>query len=99
MPGEGFLPPHRARKVSSLPRDLYDIQSESRTEQKTQEWPDKAHVQQILTAIAVNLERISSHLRPAPEQQPRPPTARQGFLDRLHIPRPRSWCFATHPAG
>ncbi|MFF4260390.1 transposase [Streptomyces sp. NPDC001663] len=27
-----------ARKVSFLPRDLYDIQSESRTEQQTQEW-------------------------------------------------------------
>ncbi|WP_329327006.1 transposase [Streptomyces mirabilis] len=27
-----------ARKVTFLPRDLYDIQSESRTEQQTQEW-------------------------------------------------------------
>lgn len=27
-----------ARKVSFLPRDLYNIQSESRTEQQTQEW-------------------------------------------------------------
>ncbi|MEU6011512.1 transposase [Streptomyces sp. NPDC047453] len=118
-----------ARKVTFLPRDLYDIQSESRTEQQTQEWlsryslraaiestisefvnghgmrqcryrsEEKAHVQHVLTAIAVNLERIGVHLPPAPARQPRNPTAPQGFLDWQHIPRPRSWRVATHPAG
>ncbi|MFI9588618.1 IS1182 family transposase [Streptomyces sp. NPDC052236] len=118
-----------ARKVSFLPRELYDIQSESRTEQQTQEWrsryslraaiestisefvnghgmrqcryrsEDKTHVQHVLTAIAVNLERIDVHLPPAPARQPRNPTALQGFLDWQHIPRPRSWRVATHPAG
>ncbi|MET9565313.1 transposase [Streptomyces tauricus] len=118
-----------ARKVSFLPRDLHDIQSESRTEQKTQEWlsryalraaiestisefvnghgmrqcryrsEDKAHVQHVLTAITVNLERIDVHLPPTPARRPRNPTALQVFLDRQHIPRPRSWRVATHPAG
>ncbi len=118
-----------AREVSFLPRDLYDIQCESRTEQQTQEWlsryslraaiestinefvnghgmrrcryrgEDKAHVQHVLTAIAVNLERIDVHLPPAPARQPRNPTALQDLLDRQHIPRPRSWRIATHPAG
>lgn len=60
---------------------------------------EKAHVQHVLTAIAVNLERIGVHLPPAPARQPRNPTALQGFLDWQHIPRPRSWRVATHPAG
>jgi hypothetical protein len=117
------------RVLSFLPRELYDIQSESRTEQRTQEWlsryslraaiestisefvnghgmrqcryrsEEKAHVQHVLTAIAVNLERISIHLPTTPARQPRNPTALQGFLDWQHIPRPRSWRVATHPAG
>lgn len=118
-----------ARKVSFLPRELYDIQSESRTEQQTQEWlsryalraavegtisefvnghgmrqcryrsEDKAHVQHVLTAIAVKLERIDVHLLPSPARQPRSPTALQGFLDWQYIPQSRSWRAATHPAG
>ncbi|MEU3220296.1 transposase [Streptomyces sp. NPDC006971] len=60
---------------------------------------DKAHVQHVLTTIAVNLEHISTYLPPSPEQQPRPPTALQGFLNWQHIPRPRSLRVATHPAG
>ncbi|MEU9983600.1 IS1182 family transposase [Streptomyces sp. NPDC050856] len=117
------------RLLSFLPRELHDIQSESRTEQQTQEWlsryslraaiestisefvnghgmrqcryrsEDKAHVQHVLTAIAVNLERIDVHLPPTLARQPRNPTALQGFLDWQHIPRPRSWRAATHPAG
>ncbi|WP_326812936.1 transposase [Streptomyces scopuliridis] len=118
-----------ARKVSFLPREPYDIQSEVRTEQQTREWrslhslraaiegtisefvnghgmrqcrcrgQDKAHVQHVLTAIAVNIERIGTHLPPAPARQPRNPTALQGFFDWQHIARPRSWRVATHPAG
>ncbi|MDQ1034802.1 hypothetical protein QFZ75_001218 [Streptomyces sp. V3I8] len=118
-----------ARKVTFLPRDLYNIQSESRTEQQTQEWlsryalqaavestisefvnghgmrqcryrsQDKAHRQHVLAAIAVNLERIDVHLPTTPTRQPRNPTALQIFLDWQHIPRPRSWRVATHPAG
>ncbi|WP_449203877.1 IS1182 family transposase [Streptomyces sp. HJ7] len=52
---------------------------------------DKAHVQHVLTGIAVNLERITVQLSPALEHQPRTPTALQGFLDWQGIPRPRSW--------
>ncbi|MFE7525457.1 transposase [Kitasatospora sp. NPDC057542] len=116
------------RVLTFLPRELLDIQSESRTEQQTQEWlsryslragvestinefvnghgmrqcryrsDDKAHVQHVLTAIAVNLERIGSQLPPAPKPRPRTPTALQEFLDRS-IPRRRSWRAATHPTG
>ncbi|MGW7731048.1 transposase [Streptomyces canus] len=60
---------------------------------------EKAHVQHVLTAIAVNLERIGVHLPPAPARQPRNPTALQGFFDWQRIPRPRYWRVATHPAG
>ncbi len=52
---------------------------------------DKAHDQHMLTAIAINLERITAHLPPAPELQFRSPTALQRFLDVNRIPRPRSW--------
>lgn len=115
--------------LTFLPRELHDLQSESRTEQQTPEWlsryslragiestinefvnghgmrqcryrsEEKAHVQHVLTAIAVNLERIAAHLPPAPESQPRTPTALQDFLDWQRIPRPRSWHVATHPHG
>ncbi|MBG0831563.1 LLM class flavin-dependent oxidoreductase [Planomonospora sp. ID67723] len=52
---------------------------------------DKTHVQHVLTAIAINIERICAQLPPAIAPQLRPPTALQGFLDWQHIPRPRSW--------
>ncbi|MEU9993581.1 transposase [Streptomyces sp. NPDC048045] len=41
----------------------------------------KAHLQHILTAIAVNIERLSGL----------PPTAFQTFLDQREIPRSKSW--------
>lgn len=51
----------------------------------------KAHLQHVLTAIAVNIERLSG--RPAAEETSpaRPPTAFQTFLDRQGIPRSKSW--------
>ncbi|MGK5532082.1 IS1182 family transposase [Streptomyces sp. URMC 129] len=51
----------------------------------------KAHVQHVLTAIAVNLERISAQLPPTPKRQPRSATALHDFLDWQGISRPRSW--------
>ncbi|MCD9874747.1 transposase [Streptomyces guryensis] len=51
----------------------------------------KAHIQHVLTAIAVNIERLSG-LPPAEEAQtPRQPTAFQNYLDQREIPRPKSW--------
>jgi hypothetical protein len=50
----------------------------------------KAHVQQLLTAIAVNIERLSQQ----PDGQktpPRPPAAFQDYLDQHDIQRLRSW--------
>lgn len=50
----------------------------------------KAHLQHILTAIAVNIERLSQ--QPPGESAPaRPPTAFQDYLDQQNIPRLRSW--------
>ncbi|MEU5645955.1 IS1182 family transposase [Streptomyces milbemycinicus] len=51
----------------------------------------KAHLQHVFTAIAVNIERLSS-LPPTEERpSPRPPTAFQTFLDQHGIPRSKSW--------
>ncbi|MEW2580541.1 transposase [Streptomyces syringium] len=50
----------------------------------------RAHQQHVLTAIAVNIERLSE--RPAAEEpSPRPPTALQNYLDQQGIPRSKSW--------
>ena len=50
----------------------------------------KAHLQHVLTAIAVNIERLSQ--LPADEStSPRPPTAFQKYLDQHDIQRLRSW--------
>ncbi|KUM96020.1 transposase [Streptomyces yokosukanensis] len=52
----------------------------------------KCHVQHVLTAIAVNIERVNAELTmPTTERQPRTPTALQTFLDWQRIPRPTAW--------
>ncbi|MFE3413166.1 hypothetical protein ACFXMT_34100 [Streptomyces mirabilis] len=44
-----------------------------------------------MTAIAVNIERLSG-LPPTEEAPtPRRPTAFQNYLDQREIPRPKSW--------
>ncbi|MFE7358981.1 transposase [Streptomyces sp. NPDC057543] len=49
----------------------------------------KAHIQHVLTAIAVNIERLSG--LPPDEAPPRRPTAFQDYLDQREIPRLKSW--------
>ncbi|BFO18155.1 hypothetical protein SHKM778_45430 [Streptomyces sp. KM77-8] len=50
----------------------------------------KAHIQHVLTAIAVNIERLSG-LPPTEETPtPRRPTAFQNYLDQREMPRPKS---------
>ncbi|MFE3729763.1 transposase, partial [Nocardia sp. NPDC059154] len=51
----------------------------------------KAHVQHVLTAIAVNIERLSAGQLPDEPSPSRPPTAFQNHLDHKGIPRSRSW--------
>jgi hypothetical protein len=51
----------------------------------------KAHLQHVLTAIAVNIERLSSQPEAEKSDSPRPPTAFQTFLDQQSIPRSKSW--------
>ncbi|MFJ3933151.1 transposase [Streptomyces sp. NPDC090029] len=51
----------------------------------------KAHVQHVLTAIAINIERLSG-LPPTEKAPPsRRPTAFQSYLDRCGISRPKPW--------
>lgn len=52
---------------------------------------EKAHIQHVLTAIAVNIERLGG--LPLTEEGPIPrrPTAFQYYLDQREIPRPKSW--------
>jgi transposase len=50
----------------------------------------KAHLQHVLTAIAVNIDRLSQ-LPPGESTAPRPPTAFQKYLDQHDIQRLRSW--------
>jgi transposase len=50
----------------------------------------KAHLQHVLTAIAVNIDRLS-RLPPGETTDPRPPTAFQKYLDQHDIQRLRSW--------
>ncbi|MFJ9154375.1 hypothetical protein ACIRP7_41500 [Streptomyces sp. NPDC102270] len=45
----------------------------------------------ILTAIAVNIERLSGQSATEEPSPPRPPTAFQTFLDQNEIPRSKSW--------
>ncbi|MFJ8547349.1 transposase [Streptomyces sp. NPDC093586] len=52
---------------------------------------EKVHVQHVLAAIAVNIERLSG-LPPSEEAfRSRRPTAFQTYLDQHEIPRPKSW--------
>ncbi len=51
----------------------------------------KAHLQHVLTAIAVNIERLSSQPETEKSSSPRLPTAFQTFLDQQSIPRSKSW--------
>ncbi|MFF7988082.1 transposase [Streptomyces sp. NPDC007901] len=51
----------------------------------------KAHLQHVLTAIAVNIERLSGRAVAAETSSPRPPTALQTFLDQQGIPQSKSW--------
>ncbi|MFJ9841578.1 transposase [Kitasatospora sp. NPDC101155] len=51
----------------------------------------KAHLQHVLTAIAVNIERLSGQSATEEAPSTRSPTAFQTYLDENDIPRPKSW--------
>ncbi|MFI9625880.1 transposase [Streptomyces sp. NPDC052042] len=51
----------------------------------------KAHLQHVLTAIAVNIERLSSRSVTEETSSLRSPTAFQTFLDQHGIPWSKSW--------
>jgi hypothetical protein len=87
--------------VGFPPRELYDLQLRNRADRDDPAWhkryahcryrgQPKAHLQHVLTAIAVNIDRLSQ-LPPGETTDPRPPTAFQKYLDHHDIPRLRSW--------
>ncbi|MFD7233999.1 transposase [Streptomyces syringium] len=51
---------------------------------------EKTHVQHVLTAIAINIERNNAH-QTEPDRGPRPPTPLRKFLDGQGFPRQRGW--------
>ncbi|MBT2488153.1 IS1182 family transposase [Streptomyces sp. ISL-96] len=51
----------------------------------------KVHLQHVLTAIAVNIERLSGRAPADEVRSTRPPTAFQTYLDQNAIPRSKSW--------
>ncbi|MFI5809332.1 transposase [Streptomyces sp. NPDC051561] len=51
----------------------------------------KTHVQHVLTAIAVNIERLAGQDPPDATHRPRRPTAFQHYLEFRNLPRPRWW--------
>ncbi|WP_369689047.1 transposase [Streptomyces sp. Wb2n-11] len=51
----------------------------------------KTHLQHVLTAIAVNIERLSTQEPTDTSCRPRPPTVFQQYLDTRGLPRPRWW--------
>ncbi|MGW2370641.1 transposase, partial [Streptomyces sp. NPDC001667] len=51
----------------------------------------KVHVQHVLTAIAINIERLSEQATEPSSYRPRPPTAFQRYLEERRLPRPLWW--------
>jgi hypothetical protein len=51
----------------------------------------KAHLQHVLTAIAINIERLSEQEPGNSAYRPRTPTAFQQYLDAHELPRPLWW--------
>jgi hypothetical protein len=51
----------------------------------------KTHVQHVLTAIAINIERLASQEPGNSSYRPRQPTAFQQYLDARELPRPLWW--------
>jgi Transposase DDE domain len=51
----------------------------------------KTHVQHVLTALAVNVERLSRQEPADTDYRPRSPTAFQQYLDAHELPRPIWW--------
>ncbi|MFF1723704.1 transposase [Streptomyces sviceus] len=51
----------------------------------------KEHVQHVLTALAVNIERLSSQEPDDSAYRPRPPTAFREYLEAHELPSPCWW--------
>ncbi|WP_433462766.1 IS1182 family transposase [Spirillospora sp. CA-128828] len=51
----------------------------------------KVHLQHVLTAIAINIQRLSEQDPDTSTYRPRPPTAFQQYLQQREFPRPMWW--------
>ncbi|MFG2000602.1 transposase [Spirillospora sp. NPDC048911] len=51
----------------------------------------KVHLQHVLTAIAINIQRLSEQDPETSSYRPRPPTAFQQYLQQHRLPRPLWW--------
>ncbi|MFF7888147.1 transposase [Streptomyces sp. NPDC020794] len=51
----------------------------------------RTHVQHVLTALAINVERLSRQEPAGRSHRPRPPTAFQQYIDARGLPRPLWW--------
>ncbi|MEU6807578.1 transposase [Streptomyces sp. NPDC046831] len=51
----------------------------------------RTHLQRVLTALAINVERLSLQKPADGPYRPRPPTAFQQYLDKRGLPRPLCW--------
>ncbi|MFF3609912.1 hypothetical protein [Streptomyces sp. NPDC002463] len=71
--------------MNFLPRHLHELQARSRYHGVA-----KTHVQHVLTAIAINLERLATHAPPAIDH-PRPLTAFQLYLDAWDLTWENWW--------
>ncbi|WP_435861462.1 hypothetical protein [Streptomyces tauricus] len=65
-----------ARKVSFLPRDLHDIQSESRTDQKTQEWLSRYALRAAIEARSASSSTATACASAATATRTRPTSSR-----------------------
>ncbi|GAA2067337.1 hypothetical protein GCM10009839_93930 [Catenulispora yoronensis] len=88
---ERCLGRHSFYKESHLLHGHFDETLDSRFQRQTSPSWAKTHVQHVLTAIAVNIERLSRQEPADSEYRPRPPTAFQQYLDAHDLPRPIWW--------
>jgi hypothetical protein len=90
-----------ALKVMALKTVVYEVAVRSGVEGTVNEFAhghgmrrcryrgqDKAHLQHVLTAIAVNIERLSGLPPTAEAPPPRQPTAFQNYLEQHKVYRP-----------
>ncbi|MEU3465628.1 transposase [Streptomyces sp. NPDC006733] len=83
--------PHRAQPRSGVEGTVNEFAHGHGLHRCRYRGQDKAHIQHLLTAIAINIERLSRLSPTEAASRPRRPTPFQTYLDQHAIPRPHSW--------